>query len=109
MSLLQNRKAALDLLSILVKERLASPDQMHKKGDVLDHVLEDMKSEKFLTEDFIVQLMFGLSFVSFDSVSTTATVLIKLLGENPLVLEELTVHTYASGSELFTLKYQLLR
>ena len=73
MSLLQNRKAALDLLSILVKERLASPDQMHKKGDVLDHVLEDMKSEKFLTEDFIVQLLFGLSFVSFgfnDSNST---------------------------------------
>ncbi|XVF45667.1 hypothetical protein PTKIN_Ptkin02bG0225500 [Pterospermum kingtungense] len=85
----KNRKAALDLLSILVKERLASlPDTT--KGDVLDHVQQDMKSEKFLTQDFFVQLMLGLSFVSFDSVSTTATVLIKLLGENPLVLEELT-------------------
>ncbi|XP_022726427.1 cytochrome P450 87A3-like [Durio zibethinus] len=87
---LKNRKAALDLLSMLVKKRRASPDQMHKKVDVLDHVLQDMTSEKFLTEDFIVQLMFGLSFVSFETVSGAATMLINLLGNNPLVLEELT-------------------
>ncbi|KAK6253969.1 hypothetical protein QUC31_015689 [Theobroma cacao] len=86
---LKYHKAALDILSVLVKARRASPDRM-LKGDVLDHVLEDMKSEKFLTEDFIAQLMFGLSFVSFDSISWAATLLIKLLGDNPLVLEELT-------------------
>lgn len=83
----------------MVKKRLASPDQQHKKGDLLDHFLQDMKSYKFVTQDFIVQQLFGLTFVSFDSVSKAATYLIKFLGENPLVLEELTVHTYASGPD----------
>lgn len=107
MSVLQYHKAALDILSVLVKARRASPDRM-LKGDVLDHVLEDMKSEKFLTEDFIAQLMFGLSFVSFDSISWAATLLIKLLGDNPLVLEELTVRISTSGPVFFTSEYQLL-
>ncbi|XVF45666.1 hypothetical protein PTKIN_Ptkin02bG0225400 [Pterospermum kingtungense] len=73
-----------------LKKRIASPDQMQKRGDLLDHVINDMKSEKFLTQDFVVRLMFGLLFVSFDSISKAAQVLMKLLGENPLVLEELT-------------------
>lgn len=77
------------MLANVVRERRGSPDR--QDGDVLDHVIEDMNVEKFLTEDVVVQLMFGLLFVNFDSLSSTLTLAFKLLSENPLVLEELTV------------------
>jgi cytochrome P450 len=66
------------------------------QGDVLDHIIKDMKVENFLTEEFVIQLMFGLLFVSFDSLSSTITLVVKLLAENPMVLEELTVRTLYS-------------
>ncbi|PSS21807.1 Cytochrome P450 87A3 like [Actinidia chinensis var. chinensis] len=39
------------------------------RGDFLDHAIEDMKTEKFLTEDFIVQLTLGILFASFEPIS----------------------------------------
>lgn len=72
------------MLSNVVRGRRASPDKQH--GDVLDHVIEDMNVEKFLTDDVVVQRMFGLLFVNFDSLSSTLTLAFKLLSENPLVL-----------------------
>nr|POF12430.1 cytochrome p450 87a3 [Quercus suber] len=76
------------MLDVLNK-KLASPGT--HQGDVLDHIIEDMKFENFLTEEFVVQLMFGLLYVSFDSISLTLSLACKLLSENPVVLEELTV------------------
>ncbi|KAJ6716240.1 CYTOCHROME P450 26 [Salix koriyanagi] len=49
----------------------------------------------FLTEDFIAELAFGILFAAFESVSTTLTLAIKFLAENPLVLEELTAENEA--------------
>ncbi|KAJ0010739.1 hypothetical protein Pint_34159 [Pistacia integerrima] len=86
---LEDYNKTFEMLANVVQERRASPDRQH--GDVLDHVIEDMNVEKFLTEDVVVQLMFGLLFVNFDSLSSTLTLVFKLLSENPLVLEELTV------------------
>jgi cytochrome P450 len=74
----------------ILNKRLTSPDETNQ-GDVLDHLIEDRKVENFLTEEFVVQLMFGLLFVSFDSLSATLTLAFKLLAENPTVLEELNV------------------
>lgn len=53
-----------------------------------------MNTEKFLNEDFIVQLMFGLLFVTLDSMSTTMALAFKLLEEHPEVLEELIVSIF---------------
>ena len=78
------------MLEVLNK-RLSSPET--HQGDILDHIIKDMKVENFLTEEFAVQLMFGLLFVSFDSLSATLTLAFKLLAENPTVLEDLTVCT----------------
>lgn len=68
-------------------KRRALPEEMHH-GDVLEHLIQYMKVESFVTEDFVVQLMFGLFFVSFDSLSSTLTLVFKLLAENPTVMEE---------------------
>ena len=73
----------------IMKERFNSPDK--RPGDFLDQAINDMASEKFLTEDFIAELAFGILFAAFESVSTTLTLALKFLSENPLVLEELTV------------------
>jgi len=76
----------------IIKERFDSPDK--RPGDFLDQAINDMASEKFLTVDFIAELAFGILFAAFESVSTTLTLAIKFLAENPLVLEELTVRVY---------------
>lgn len=75
----------------------SASERSEGRGDLLDHIIQDMSTtEKYITEDFIVQLMFGLLFVTSDSVSTTLALAFKLLQEHPHVLEELTVSTIIS-------------
>ncbi|CAA2978645.1 cytochrome P450 87A3-like [Olea europaea subsp. europaea] len=85
---LQTHKKVREMMKDIVRTRLEEPERQY--GDMLDHMIEDMKKESFLDEDFIVQLMFGLFFVTSDSISTTLALAFKLLAEHPLVLEELT-------------------
>lgn len=77
--------------NVLRKRLSSSPADQNREEDLLDHLIKDMNTEKFLNEDFIVQLMFGLLFVTSDSISTTLALAFKLLAEHPLVLEELIV------------------
>ncbi|KAG2667514.1 hypothetical protein I3760_15G118900 [Carya illinoinensis] len=83
-----HEKALSVMVDVLNKRRALPEETCH--GDMLDHLIEDMKVESFLTDDFVVQLMFGLLFVSFDSLSSALTLAFKLLAENPTVLEDLT-------------------
>ena len=85
----QSRNEVMDIMRTTLKERLASPDTYH--GDFLEHALEDVNTEKFLTEDFILQIMFGLLFASSESTSMTLTLVFKFLSENPRVLGKLEV------------------
>jgi cytochrome P450 len=62
-----------------------------RRGDFLDQIIADMDKEKFLTEDFTVNLIFGILFASFESISAALTLSLKLIGDHPSVLEELTV------------------
>jgi cytochrome P450 len=80
----------MNMVREVLKQRLASPPEK-RQGDFLDHVIQDMNSQDFLIEDFVVQLFFGLLYVSFDSISTMTTLTFKLLDENPDVLQELIV------------------
>jgi cytochrome P450 len=79
----------LKLLKDTLMERLNGPSK--RRGDFLDQAIDDMKTKKFLTVDFIPQLMFGILFASFESMSTTLTLTFKFLTENPRVVEELRV------------------
>ncbi|XP_061974458.1 cucurbitadienol 11-hydroxylase-like [Populus nigra] len=84
---MQDREKMLKMLKDTLMERLNDPSK--RRGDFLDQAIDDMKTEKFLTEDFIPQLMFGILFASFESMSTTLTLTFKFLTENPRVVEEL--------------------
>ncbi|XP_059628556.1 beta-amyrin 16-alpha-hydroxylase CYP87D16-like [Cornus florida] len=85
---LMDHKKVLDMVRDALSKRLLSTESDQR--DLLNRVIQDMSTEKFLTEDFIIQLMFGLLFVNSDSISMTIALALKLLLEHPLVLEELT-------------------
>lgn len=72
-----------------LKERLISPES--HRDDFLDHALKDLNTQDFLTEDFIVQIMFGLLFASSESTSISLTLVFKFLSEHPHVVDELMV------------------
>ncbi|KAJ9673339.1 hypothetical protein PVL29_023118 [Vitis rotundifolia] len=84
---LKNQKEAIKLIRDVLKEKKASPKSL--KGDFLDQMIDDMKIEKFLTDDFIVYVVFGLLLASFETISSTLTLAMKFLTENPLVMQEL--------------------
>ncbi|GAB4838623.1 hypothetical protein Ancab_028168 [Ancistrocladus abbreviatus] len=78
-----------DSITATLKERLASSENY--QGDLLDHLLRDQHAEKFLSEDFIVNIVFSLLIASAESISVTVTLVLKFLAENPQALEELLV------------------
>ncbi|KAL2936871.1 Cytochrome P450 87A3, partial [Bienertia sinuspersici] len=86
-SCLKSQGEVMDMMRAYLKERLTSPETY--RGDFLDQALKDLNTEKFLTEDFILQIMFGLLFASSESTSMTLTLVLKFLSENPQVLQEL--------------------
>ncbi|GAB4838625.1 hypothetical protein Ancab_028170 [Ancistrocladus abbreviatus] len=83
------KKVVTDSITATLKERLAS--SKNYLGDLLDHLLRDLHAEKFLSEDFIVNIVFGLLLASSESISVTVTLVLKFLAENPQALEELLV------------------
>lgn len=89
---MQIHKKVRETMRDVLKKRIESSTKKRKgEEDLVDHLLKDMDSQKFLTQDYIVQMMFGLLFVTSDSISTTLALSFKLLVEHPHVLEELIV------------------
>ncbi|CAL9022959.1 unnamed protein product [Prunus brigantina] len=76
------------MLRDMLKERRISPET--RRGDFLDQISIDMEKEKFLSEDFSVQLVFGGLFATFESISAIIALAFSLLAEHPSVVEELT-------------------
>ena len=76
----------------MLKERRLSPNNTNKQ-DFLGKLSNDMDSEKFLTPELIVHVIFGVLFASFDTISSLLTVALKFLSENPSAVEELKVCT----------------
>ncbi|PON90925.1 Cytochrome P450, E-class, group I [Trema orientale] len=86
---LQGRKRAMTMLKNLLQERRANPRK--QQSDFFDYVLEELQKEgTILTEAITLDLMFVLLFASFETTSLAITLTVKLLGEHPLVLKELT-------------------
>ncbi|EEF34553.1 cytochrome P450, putative [Ricinus communis] len=84
---LKNQQKAINILKKMVKERRTSAEK-HVE-DFLSTALNDMEKEKFLTDDFITTLLFGLLFASFETISTTMTLMLNLLSSHPSVLQDL--------------------
>ncbi|EOY33878.1 Cytochrome P450, putative [Theobroma cacao] len=78
------------ILSELLEERRKSYSQGCNNGDFLGQIVEDMGKEAFLTKEFAVSLMFGLLLASVETISSTATLAIKYLLDNPSALQQLT-------------------
>ncbi|KAK9287119.1 hypothetical protein L1049_015530 [Liquidambar formosana] len=86
---LKDQQEVLKMMKDILKERHTLPAEM-LQGDFLGQAINDMNTEKFLTEDLIVHLIFGVSIASFESISAALTIALKFLADHPFVLQELT-------------------
>uniref|UniRef100_A0A7N2N0U5 Cytochrome P450 n=1 Tax=Quercus lobata TaxID=97700 RepID=A0A7N2N0U5_QUELO len=84
---LKDQKEALSMLRKIVKEKMNS---LGKHEDMLDQAINNMNKEKVLSEDFLARWVFGISFATFEAISTALSLALKLIADNPAVLQELT-------------------
>ncbi|WVZ74234.1 hypothetical protein U9M48_022444 [Paspalum notatum var. saurae] len=86
---MQGRKKAMKVLKKMMRERMADPGRQSE--DFFDILLEELRREKpVMTEAVALDLMFVLLFASFETTALALTLGVKLLGENPRVLQALT-------------------
>ncbi|WVZ94647.1 LOW QUALITY PROTEIN: hypothetical protein U9M48_040514, partial [Paspalum notatum var. saurae] len=86
--ILQGRRNVHKKLTHLLKDRLSTPEK--KYGDLLDPVVEELRSEKpVIDENFAIDALAELLFVSFATISGTLTIGLKLLTDNPNVVKTL--------------------
>ncbi|TVU27985.1 hypothetical protein EJB05_19491, partial [Eragrostis curvula] len=89
---MQGRKNAMKVLKQMMRERMAQPGR--RSEDFFDVLIEELRREKpVMTEAVALDLMFVLLFASFETTALALTLGIKLLAENPRVLEALTATT----------------
>uniref|UniRef100_M8BUP6 Cytochrome P450 87A3 n=1 Tax=Aegilops tauschii TaxID=37682 RepID=M8BUP6_AEGTA len=89
---MEGRKKAMKVLKGMMQERMADPER--KCEDFFDHVIQELRREKpLLTETIALDLMFVLLFASFETTALALTLGVKLLTENPRVVDALTTLT----------------
>jgi len=80
----------MKVLKGMMKERMADPER--RCEDFFDHVIQELRREKpLLTETIALDLMFVLLFASFETTALALTLGVKLLTENPKVVDALRV------------------
>jgi cytochrome P450 len=80
----------MKVLRKMMRERMAEPGRQSQ--DFFDVLIEELRREKpVMTEAVALDLMFVLLFASFETTALVLTLGVKLLAENPRVLEALTV------------------
>ncbi|CAK7346839.1 unnamed protein product [Dovyalis caffra] len=94
---LQNRKKLLKMIRDMIEERQAYPET--RRGDFLDHLIDDMKTNSLLTENLITYVIFALLLATSETIPTTLTLAIKLLTEHPLVKENVELICGRESSE----------
>nr|CAB3447505.1 unnamed protein product [Digitaria exilis] len=86
---MQGRKNAMKVLKKMMQERMA--DTGRQNEDFFDVLIEELRREKpVMTEAVALDLMFVLLFASFETTALALTLGVKLLAENPRVLQALT-------------------
>ncbi|XP_010067803.1 cucurbitadienol 11-hydroxylase [Eucalyptus grandis] len=100
---LKSQKKLLNMIQGKIAERMASPAET-READVLDHVLEDMKTKSFLSEKFVTYIFMGLLIASFESITSALVMALILLTDSPQVVDELVkeqqdaLHKRSSGA-----------
>ncbi|XP_047318341.1 cucurbitadienol 11-hydroxylase-like [Impatiens glandulifera] len=84
---LQESKKITNMIREKINEKQKIPNKTDQ--DLLDQAVREMRTEAFVTEDFVVHFIFGALFASFESISSTITLAFKLLSDHPRVVEEL--------------------
>ncbi|KAJ1272473.1 hypothetical protein BS78_06G204300 [Paspalum vaginatum] len=85
---MEGRKKAMKVLKSMMKERMADPER--RCEDFFDHVIQELRREKpLLTETIALDLMFVLLFASFETTALALTLGVKLLTDNPKVVDAL--------------------
>jgi len=80
----------MKVLKSMMKERMADPER--RCEDFFDHVIQELRREKpLLTETIALDLMFVLLFASFETTALALTLGVRLLTENPKVVDALRV------------------
>jgi hypothetical protein len=83
-----------------MKERLSAPEK--KYGDLVDLIVEELQSEKpVIDENFAIDALAALLFTSFATLSSTLTVALKFLNDNPKIVEELKVYSFVTSFILY--------
>ncbi|PUZ77027.1 hypothetical protein GQ55_1G338100 [Panicum hallii var. hallii] len=86
---MQGRKNAMKVLRKMMRERMA--DAGRQSEDFFDVLIEEQRRDKpVMTEAIALDLMFVLLFASFETTALALTLGVKLLAENPRVLQALT-------------------
>lgn len=75
----------------IVKSRLASPGINIEKGDMLSELIKDMEKDNFVTPEFIIQFLFTISFVAFESIPPMLAFALNFISQDQAVLRELIV------------------
>ncbi|KAK7266516.1 hypothetical protein RIF29_19161 [Crotalaria pallida] len=86
---LEEAKKAFTIMKNIMEKRKSSPESY--RGDLLDQVMNDMKTEKILTDDQNVYLVLGVWFATCLAIASLLTLIFKFLSEYPSVIEELRV------------------
>ncbi|KAL6863739.1 hypothetical protein ACP4OV_016642 [Aristida adscensionis] len=86
---LQARKNAIKILKRLFYARMKG--ERRETMDFLDMLIRELKKENpVLTENYALNVLFGLLFFSSDTIATAVTAAIKFLSDSPEALQELT-------------------
>nr|CAB3504865.1 unnamed protein product [Digitaria exilis] len=85
---MQGRRNVHKRLAGLLQERLSKPRKKH--DDLVDLLVEELQSEKpVIDATFAIDVLAALLFASFSTISATLTIGLKLLTDNPIVVEAL--------------------
>ena len=86
---MQEAKKAFKLIKNILEERRKSPEKY--RGDFIDQAINDMKTEKIMTDDQIVYVVAGIWMATWETSSTLLALIFNFLAEYPSVAEELRV------------------
>ncbi|CAN0905733.1 Cytochrome P450 87A3 [Linum grandiflorum] len=83
------QKKLMAIIADTLESRKRFPRE--KREDYLDDIMEMMPKEDFLTDKFVVFVMFAILFASFETISSTIVIAIKFLSDHPLMIQKLQV------------------
>ena len=86
---IQEAKKVFKFIKNILEERRKSPEKY--RGDFIDQAINDMKTEKIMTDDQIVYVVAGIWMATWETSSTLLALIFNFLAEYPSVAEELRV------------------